>query len=370
MMTVGVLFGGRSGEYDVSLCGAAAVYDNLDRSKYNVVAIAIDKDGRWYPDAEPEFIDDPDFGRIFKVKRNGDWYFNVYPDDGKLNFFDRHSERTLSVDIIFPVLHGTNCEDGRLQGLLELVTVPFVGSDVLGSAVGMDKDVAKRLLKEGGVNVVPWITVKKHEWENSKEFILQDILLEFGLPCFVKPANAGSSVGISKITTEEDFFPAVSAAFDYDNKVLIEKAINVREIELAVLGNEHPQCSVAGEILPHDEFYSYKAKYIDKNGAELMIPAEIDEILADEIRHCALNAYQLLCLKGMSRIDFFIDDEDNTYYVNEVNTLPGFTSVSMYPKLWEHSGLSYSELLDYLIDLALQNFAEKIRLKTEFSYSN
>ncbi|MDA3898994.1 MAG: D-alanine--D-alanine ligase [Spirochaetes bacterium] len=366
MLRIGIIFGGRSGEHDVSRCSAASVLQNLDKTKYEIVAIGIDRDGRWYPDDSPSVNDDTVFGSVLNIKKNGDWYFNVYPDENQLKFFDRKSDKTVVIDVAFPVIHGTGCEDGKLQGILESAGVAYVGADVLGSAMGMDKDVTKRILDQAGIPVVPWLTVHKEAWEDSCDFVIEEIKMDFGFPCFVKPANAGSSVGIYKIAEPSDLDKNIRSAFEFDTKVLIEKAVSCKEIEFAVLGNDKPRCTVGGEVIPNHEFYSFEAKYVDKDGALLRIPADIGQTQMKEMRQCALEAYQLLCLKGMCRIDFFIDKESGSFYLNEVNTLPGFTSISMYPKLWMEEGIEYPQLLDFLIDLALQAFAEKSSIKREF----
>jgi len=365
MLRVGIVFGGRSGEHDVSRCSAASVLQNLDASKYQAVAIGIDHDGKWYPDDSPVVTSDDVFGSVLNIKKTGNWFFNVYPENGRLNFFEKESGKNISVDMIFPVIHGTYCEDGKFQGILESAGVPYVGANVIGSAIGMDKDVAKRLLDHAGIPVVPWFTVHKSSWDKTSEFTTQEIKMSFGFPCFVKPANAGSSVGIYKVKNSVELSEKVLKAFEFDTKVLIEKAIDCREIEFAVLGNDDPRCSVAGEIVPNHEYYSYEAKYVDKNGAMLNIPADLESEYSDNMRQCAMEAYQILCLKGMCRIDFFIDKQTDKFYLNEVNTLPGFTSVSMYPKLWDYDGVAYSQLLDYLIDLALQIYAEKQTIRFE-----
>lgn len=364
MLTVGVFYGGRSAEHDVSRCSAASVFQNLDRSEYNVVAVGIDTDGRFYPWVEAQPVQEEPFGTVLPIQKTGEWTINTYPRDGQLTFTETETGETVHIDIVFPAIHGTFCEDGRIQGLLEMSGVAYVGAGVIGSACGMDKDVSKRLMKEAGVPVVQWLTVRKVDWEESKDFIIEDIILEHGFPCFVKPANAGSSVGIHKIENRDEFAACVEDAFLYDNKILIERAVKGREIEFSVLGNEHPKCSQPGEIKPKDSFYSYKAKYIDSDGARLIIPAEIDNEIIEKMKDTAVSAYLALCLKGMARVDFFLEEETGVYYVNEVNTLPGFTSISMYPKLWEYSGLSYPALLDSLIDLALQSYADRMRIHT------
>jgi D-alanine-D-alanine ligase len=366
MIRVGVLYGGRSGEHDVSRCSAASVIKYLDKSKYDVTAIGIDHNGRWHVQDTPEIIDDKDFGSVVKLNHTGDWFVNHYERDGKLFLFDAKSHKEVSVDVVFPVVHGTFCEDGTLQGLLELAMVPYVGADVVGSAIGMDKDVAKRLLRDAGIPVVDWIKVLKHQWDQSKDELINEIVSVVGFPCFIKPCNAGSSVGISKVKDSGFLAKAIDDAFLWDNKILIEKGINAREIEFSVIGNDVPESSVPGEIRPMHEFYSYEAKYLDSNGAELIIPAEIDFALTGRMKLAAVNGYISLCCTGMARVDFFLEKGTENFYLNEINTLPGFTNISMYPKLWDKSGLNYSSLLEKLIELALERRRNKNRLKTEF----
>ncbi len=366
MLNVAVLFGGRSGEHEVSKCSAASVYSHLDRAKYKVTAVGIDRDGRWYPQIPANIIDDKSFGHVLDFKKEGRWYVQNYFNSGKFEMFNAENGETLTFDVIFPVVHGTFCEDGTLQGLLELASVPYVGSEVIGSSVGMDKEASKRLMKECGVPVVPWITIRKHDWLGNGDFIVEEIKMELGLPCFVKPANSGSSVGIYKIKNVDEIKSLIEKAFRYDTKVLIEKAVDCREIECAVMGNNEPQASVLGEIIPSHEFYSYEAKYIDANGASLVIPAKLPETLMNEIRNSAVCAYSNLYLKGMARVDFFVDKKSGAYYLNEVNTIPGFTAISMYPKLWAETGVPYDKLLDHLIDLALSRYTEKMSILTQY----
>ncbi|MCP4137659.1 MAG: D-alanine--D-alanine ligase [bacterium] len=365
MKTVGVLFGGRSGEHDVSLCSAASVVSALDRNKYTVAAIGIDRDGKWYLQDEPVIVDDKDFGRKMHFEKKGEWRINHFEQENKLVITDIESGKSAAIDIVFPVIHGTYCEDGTLQGLLELAMVPFVGADTAGSAIGMNKDVAKRLLRDGNIPVVDWKTVTKRAWDRNREEITKELVNQLGFPMFAKPANAGSSVGVKKIHNNEDMAESIEFAFRYDNIILVEKAVNAREIECAVLGNEEPKSSIPGEIMPTHEFYSYEAKYIDPEGARLSIPAEIDENLAERISELAVNAYKTLNCTGMARVDFFLEKESDTFYLNEINTIPGFTSISMYPKLWDYSGVGYSELLDRLIELALELHSDRMRIKTE-----
>jgi D-alanine-D-alanine ligase len=365
-MKIGVLYGGRSGEHDVSLCSAASVFSALDRKKYRVTAIGIDRDGRWYVQEKPQIVPDKDFGTKLALKKNGPWLVNHFEQNNKLCLYDmKNKNKTVAVDVVFPVIHGTFCEDGTLQGLLELAMVPYVGADVLGSAVGMDKDVAKRLLKEAGIPVVPSITVGKFRWREDKKNIVREALEKIDLPLFVKPACAGSSVGVKKVSKKEKLAQAVHFAFQFDDKVLIEKAIDCREIECAVLGNEKPAASVLGEVIPRHEFYSYEAKYIDPNGADLKIPAKVDQTLADKIRKTAVEGYKALGCTSMARVDFFVDKRTGKFYLNEINTLPGFTSISMYPKLWAATGVPYGRLLDKLIALALKRHTKKLEIKTD-----
>lgn len=367
MINVALLFGGRSGEHEVSCCSAASVFDALDRAKYNVIPVGVDKDGKWYPQKDAEFISVEGFGRTFTIKKSGKWFVNHFPENGKLVIRNFVSGEEISADVVFPVMHGSYCEDGTLQGLLDLASVPYVGSGVLGSSVGMDKDVAKKVLSDSGVPVVPWITVVPSDIETSYDFLVEEIEMELGYPCFVKPANAGSSVGITKVKRESELKAAMTAAFEYDRKLIVEKSVNCREIECAVLGNSFPVSSVLGEINSTHEFYSYEAKYIDSHGADTKIPADIDETTTSGIRSCAEIAYEALNLEGLARVDFFLDRESGDYFLNEVNTLPGFTSISMYPKLWEKSGVVYPELLDKLVDLAFERHKDRSALKVDFS---
>jgi len=366
MIRVGVLYGGRSGEHDVSRCSASSVISFLDRSKYHVTAIGIDRDGKWYVQDEPEIVEDRDFGHILKLNRTGNWTVNHYECNGRLCIRNCDTKKEIQVDVIFPVVHGTFCEDGTLQGLLELAMVPYVGADVCGSAVGMDKDIAKRLLRDAGIPVVPWIKIRKGEWIDNPSAVKEAVVSRFGFPCFIKPCNAGSSVGISKVKSAPDLSSAIDEAFEWDSVILVEQAVNAREIEFSVLGNERPQVSGPGEIRPHHEFYSYEAKYIDSDGAELLIPAEIDRQKSDEMGRVAVEAFLALNCSGMARVDFFLERNTGKFFLNEINTLPGFTSISMYPKLWQHSGLSYDMLLDKLIALAFDRREKKESLRTAF----
>ena len=365
-LKIGVLYGGRSGEHDVSLCSAASVVAALDKSKYDVVAIGIDRDGRWYVQDQPEIVVEKAFGKILSLKKRGLWLVNHFEQKNKLYIYNLEtSGEKVFVDVVFPVLHGTYGEDGTLQGLLELAMVPYVGVDVAGSAVGMDKDIAKRLLKEAGIPVVTWITVSKHDWLEHSKNILNHALNQLSLPLFVKPLCTGSSVGIKKVKVKKELADAMNYAFQFDTRIMIETGIDCREIECAVLGNNNPQASVPGEILPQHEFYSYEAKYLDPEGAQMNIPAKLPAKLSAAIRQCAVAGFKALNCNSMARVDFFLDKKTNQFYLNEINTLPGFTSISMYPKLWAATGIQYGELLDHLVDLALMRHREKSAIKTD-----
>ena len=365
-MNIGVLYGGRSGEHDVSLCSAASVFSALDRNKYEVMAIGIARDGRWYVQDNPKVITDKDFGRKLALKKSGTWLVNHFEQKNKLHLYNiKNKNKEVVLDVVFPVLHGTFGEDGTLQGLLELAMVPYVGADVTGSAVGMDKDIAKRLLCEAGIPVVPSLTINKQQWKDNQKLIIKSAPDILGLPVFIKPVCTGSSVGVKKVKKKEMLAKAINFAFQFDTRVMIEKAIDCREIECAVLGNDNLAASILGEIIPQHEFYSYEAKYLDPDGAALKIPAEINKALAGKIRKTAVEGYMALGCSSMARVDFFLDKKTNKFYLNEINTLPGFTSISMYPKLWEATGLKYSDLLDKLIALALDRHKKKLEIKTD-----
>jgi len=359
---VGVLFGGRSGEHEVSLTSAASVIKALDRKKYEVVHIGITREGRWF------------MGR--GVLRTPAEVFvrgkSVLPsaDPSGPRFFTRHvrpgANRVPGVDVIFPVLHGTFGEDGTIQGLLELAGIPYVGAGVLGSSAGMDKDVMKRLFRDAGLPVVEWVLVLRSEWKQSPARLRKLIETKLGYPLFVKPANLGSSVGISKVRNRRELGPAIDLAAGYDRKIIVEKGLDAREIECAVLGNDSPRASVPGEIVSVNEFYDYEAKYV-KEGSELLIPAKLSQAQTRSVKDFALRAFRAVDCIGMARVDFLLDRPRGTLFVNELNTIPGFTPISMYPKLWEASGLPYPELLDRLIQLALERHREKEQTRYDYS---
>ena len=362
-LRVGVIFGGRSVEHEVSIVSARSIAKNLDPAKYEVVPIGITRQGRWLtcPDAERLLREGPESGSFTPC--------TLPPDPavrGLLAFPAGAPPETIPLDVVFPIVHGGQGEDGTLQGLLEMADLPYVGSGVLGSSMGMDKDLMKRVFHEAGLPVVRCRTVLRSHYEADRSAILKSLPGDLGYPCFVKPANTGSSVGISKAKSAADLESALDLAFRYDRKIVIEQGLEAREIECSVLGNEEPIASVPGEIVPSREFYDYEAKYLDE-GSHLLIPAPISPQAAEEVRRMALAAYRALDLSGMARVDFFMEKRHGGRIVlNEVNTLPGFTSISMYPKLWEATGVSYPELLGRLLDLALQRQRDKHRSSSDF----
>jgi D-alanine-D-alanine ligase len=354
-LRVGILFGGRSGEHEVSLASAASVIRGLDPDKYEAVPIGISKEGHWLIGSAAQKM-------LPEVLKGGQRVMmTADPTDAAIVKLDG-SGGGQRIDVVFPVMHGTFGEDGTIQGLLDLAGLPFVGAGVLGSAIGMDKDVAKRLLQVAKIPVVPWVTIHRHDWENSPENIQGAIELKFQYPVFVKPATLGSSVGMTKVHSRAELAPALNLACEFAMKVLVEESVTAREIEVSVLGNHDPQASVPGEIVPHREFYDYAAKYLEE-GTQLLIPADLKPPQAQKIQKYAVDAFRALELSGMARVDFFLEKEGGKIYLNEVNTIPGFTSISMYPKLWEASGIPFRELIDKLIALALEQHAEKARTK-------
>lgn len=350
---VGVLFGGKSAEHEISLLSAKNVVEALDKDKYEPILIGIDKKGKWRLCDCLSALTYDDASTLVHLQESHEG-IKIVPKEKE------SSAPTHLVDVIFPVLHGTYGEDGTVQGLLKLANIPFVGSGVLGSAVAMDKDVMKRLLREAKIVNAKYFIVTP---SSRKNLSFTQAVEQVGLPFFVKPANLGSSIGISKVHQEEDFRKALSLAFEYDHKVIVEEFILGREIECSVLGNEEPIASLPGEVIPSHEFYSYEAKYEDEKGAEFKIPAELDRETILRIQSLAIAAYQTLGCEGMARVDFFLKS-NGELYVNELNTIPGFTKISMYPKMWEVSGLPFPELLSTLIELALDRFQKEQQLKT------
>jgi D-alanine-D-alanine ligase len=351
-MKVAILFGGKSTEHEVSLQSAKNVIEAIDKEKYDITLIGIDKKGEWYLCEQGDYLLNEHNPKDIKLKHTGIpvVFFQGKSSEQLMCF--ANEIYTKHIDVIFPILHGACGEDGTVQGLLKLVNIPFVGPSILGSAIGMDKDVAKRLLRDAEIPVAKWLTFQS--WEQDKiEF--EAIVEELQLPIFVKPANLGSSVGINKVKNKEQFVAAIKEAFTFDNKILIEEFIEGKEMECAVLGNEKPIASAIGAVIPRQEFYSYEAKYIDEKGATFEIPGQVSNRVSTMLQTIAVKAFQVLCCEGMSRVDFFLTKE-NRIVLNEINTIPGFTKISMYPKLWEVSGIPYRELIDRLIQLALERF--------------
>jgi D-alanine-D-alanine ligase len=387
-LRVGILFGGRSGEHEVSLLSAASVLNAIDKSKYEVVPIGITKEGRWLTSAEAENLlsgkplehearhlraGDPEATPAAAVLAAGEAV--VVPPEpkksgGSLAPFQtdpaltrRASDRAINVDIIFPVLHGTFGEDGTIQGLLELADIPYVGAGVLGSAAGMDKDIMKSLFRAAGLPIVKHVTFLRGDWETEPKKIQKFVEKNLKYPVFVKPANLGSSVGISKARDRKELGLAIEEAAKFDRKIVIEQGVGgkkhkAREIECSVLGNDKPQASVPGEIVPCKEFYDYNAKYLDE-GSELIIPAKLIKSETKKVQEIAIRAFQAVDCSGLARVDFLMDAKTRKIYLNEINTMPGFTSISMYPKLWAASGLSYPELIERLIQLGIERHQDK-----------
>ncbi|PDM39635.1 MULTISPECIES: D-alanine--D-alanine ligase [unclassified Geobacillus] len=351
---VGILYGGKSPEHNVSLSTAMAVMNAIDKNKFDVIPIYITTEGQWIKGERLT-------GKVNDIKQL------QFQSDAKaiipvaLNqtpaVADGKKQEEAVVDVIFPLLHGPNGEDGTVQGLLELLNIPYVGNGVLASAVGMDKVVMKNLFAQAGLRQAKYVSFTKREWSRNEEAAYDKVEQELGYPCFVKPANAGSSVGITKCKQRDDLKAAFAEAFKYDRKIIVEEAIVGREIEIGVIGNDDPICSVVGEIVPKKEFYDYQAKYEDGN-TELIIPADVTKEQYETIKQMAITAFKALDLSGLVRADFFLT-EDGEAYINEINTMPGFTPYSMFPLLWKHSGVSYPELIERLIQLAIERHEEK-----------
>jgi D-alanine-D-alanine ligase len=382
-LRVGILFGGRSGEHEVSLLSAASVLKAIDKNKYEVVPIGITREGRWLTESHAERLlrgeggpeesgrhlraGDPETTPGAALLAKGEAVIvPPMPQSRHLMPFESAASSTqkgIDVDVIFPVLHGTFGEDGTIQGLLELADIPYVGAGVLGSAAGMDKDIMKQLFAGAGLAIVKHVTVLRSQWEKDAKKIAKLVERKLKYPVFVKPANLGSSVGISKARDRKELGPAIELAAGYDRKIVIEEGVGgkkqkARELEVSVLGNDEPKASTVGEIVPAAEFYDYNAKYLDE-GSKLVIPAKLSKKQVKEVQGMAVRAFQSVDCSGLARVDFLMDPKNNRIYLNEINTMPGFTSISMYPKLWAASGLGYSELIDRLIQLALERHAEK-----------
>ncbi|MER3524341.1 MAG: D-alanine--D-alanine ligase [Ignavibacteria bacterium] len=361
-LRVGIIFGGRSGEHEVSLVSAASVMQALDKEKYEIVPIGIAKDGRWISsDDALERL-----GSGTELESAPERFLIPEPNRHALVSLNSALQLESKLDVIFPVVHGTYGEDGTLQGLLELANIPYVGAGVLASAVGMDKVVQKQLHRQAGLPVVPYVWFLSKQCRTAKSSVVSAVEKALRYPVFVKPANTGSSVGITKAHNRKELVEGLMHAAEFDRKVLVEQGIkNIREIEVSVLGNDRPIASVPGQIIPSNEFYDYDAKYVDGKSTAI-IPAKLPSSIVKKLQRLAVKAFTTLDAAGMARVDFFVVKKTYRIYLNEINTIPGFTSISMYPKLWEASGISYSELLDRLISLALERHEEKSKLRTSF----
>jgi len=386
-LRVGILFGGRSGEHEVSLLSAASVLNAIDKEKYEVVPIGITKDGRWLTAEHAENLlqgklmieprnlraGDPETTPSAAVLARGEAVVvppePVHRQTGLVPFqtdaamLRRASDRAINVDVIFPVLHGTFGEDGTIQGLLELADIPYVGAGVLGSAAGMDKDIMKSLFIAAGIPIVKHVTILRSAWEKDPKRVQKLMETKLTYPVFVKPANLGSSVGISKAHNRKELGPAIEEAAKFDRKIVIEQGVGgkkekAREIECSVLGNDEPVASVPGEIVPGKEFYDYTAKYVDE-GSQLIIPAKLTKAQTKKVQDMAVDAFKAVDCSGLARVDFLMDPKTEKIYLNEINTMPGFTSISMYPKLWAASGLAYADLIDRLIQLGIERHEDK-----------
>jgi D-alanine-D-alanine ligase len=373
-LRVGIIYGGRSGEHEVSLASAAAVFAHLDPARYDAIPIRIEKDGRWtLPERPPTLLSAAD---VLQARGNGpeapapEAHVVARPGGDTLITIDRELPHRpvvsgLALDVVFPVLHGPYGEDGTVQGLLELANVPYVGAGVLAAAVGMDKAAMRLVFAACGLPLCDYTVVFKHEWQRDERAVMHAIVDKLGFPVFVKPANLGSSVGISKAKHATELRAAIHLAAEFDRKVVVEAAVpNAREIECAVLGNDEPDTSVPGEIIPSREFYDYEAKYTDGGASTLLIPAPLTRDQSEEVRALALAAYKAVDCAGMARVDFFLARDSGILYLNELNTTPGFTTISMYSKMWEASGVPYPVLLDRLIALAFERHAAKQTLRT------
>jgi D-alanine-D-alanine ligase len=353
-LRIGIIFGGRSGEHEVSVTSAASIFKHIDRDKYHPIAIRIEKDGKWtLPDQPPTAMSAAEV--IQQARAGGAKAQAAGANDPAL--------AALNLDAVFPILHGPYGEDGTVQGLLELANIPYVGPGVLASAAGMDKAVMKVLFAARGLPVCDWHGFVRREWDRDRASVLTAIK-KLGLPVFVKPANLGSSVGISKVKTPDELVPAIETALSFDRKVVVEAAVpDAREIECAVLGNDDPTTSLPGEVIPSREFYDYEAKYLDE-GSKTVIPANLPAATVAEVQRLSVEAFRAIDAAGLARVDFLLARGTGTIYVNEINTMPGFTTISMYSKMWEASGTNYRELVDRLIQLALARHADKQTLKT------
>ena len=368
-LRVGIIFGGRSGEHEVSYCSATSIINAIDKNKYTVIPIGITKQGKW--------ISPQETARALqsgKIEGKSSVVLLSDPSSKALIFIDSNQGLNKSpdlekLDVIFPVLHGPYGEDGTVQGLLELANIPYVGAGVAASAISMDKNLMKIIFQQKGLPVLKWLTIKRKEWQVDKVETLSLVQKNFEYPLFVKPTNLGSSVGITKVHEKEELEKAIDLASSYDRKILIEQGLEeAREIECSVLGNDEPRVSVVGEVKPAGEFYDYDSKYIDE-GTQLIVPADLPDKVSKEVQQIALRAFRAVDAAGMARVDFFVTKKENKIYLSEINTIPGFTSVSMYPRLWQATGISYPELIDRLIQLALERHQDKNQNKISYDES-
>lgn len=371
-LRVGVLFGGRSGEHEVSLQSARAVMAALQQAGHEVVPIGITSEGRWLVGGDP-------LQALSSGTAGGERTVTMLPEPGRTGLVPLNDREDAleplqlqpgavvgSVDLLFPVLHGTYGEDGTVQGLFELAAVPYAGAGVLGSALGMDKVVQKTLWRGLGLPVTDFVSVRRRDFEHDPERILSELEASLGYPCFTKPANLGSSVGVSKANNRQELELGLQTASRYDAKLIVERGVDARELEVGVLGNDEPIASVVGEILPGAEFYDYRAKYID-SGSRAVIPADISPEVAREVQHLAVRAFKAVDGSGLARVDFFLERNSAKLYLNEINTMPGFTRISMYPKLWEASGVPFDELVSRIAELGLERARERARNQTRYS---
>ncbi len=354
--TICILYGGKSGEHEISLRSAASIVKNLKEEFYETILVGIDREGRWHLQEKASIVKIENQGESLLLEKTGK-KVSIVPGEGL--FCEGES---ISVDVVFPILHGSYGEDGTIQGLLEIADIPYIGSGVLGSSLSMDKEKAKKVWRQEGLPVVDFGTIRRHLNEGEAE----EIAGKLGFPLFAKPARTGSSLGITKVEDTSGLEDALKEAFIYDSKVILERAITGREIECSVIGNREPVSFPPGEIIPKHSFYDYSAKYTDPEGAQLVIPARISEELSREIQGIAREAYRAVEAEGFSRVDFFVEDKTGKIYINEINTIPGFTSISMFPKLCQAGGMPYPEILDRLIALALEKYREKQEVKYRY----
>lgn len=357
---LGLVYGGKSAEHQVSLQTALSVIQALDQNKFEIHPIYINEEGKWL--RGKQLIEPVTDVKALKLQESGE---SLAPIELNYSLFpSQHSQQSESIDVVFPLLHGPNGEDGTIQGMLELLNIPYVGNGVLASAAGMDKVIMKTLFAQAGLAQAKYVWFVKNEWEKDQEAVFNKVEEVLGYPCFVKPANLGSSVGINKAKDRNSLINAIEEALEYDRKIIIEEAIVGREIEIGVIGNDEPMCSIVGEITPKKEFYDYKAKYVDGD-TELIIPAQVTDEEYEKIKNMAIKAFKAIDGCGLVRADFFLK-QDGTPLINEVNTMPGFTPFSMFPLLWKHSGLSYSELIEKLIQLGIERHEQKQKIKHTF----